>query len=106
VTGSPQRRSASRGRILVGLVLAICMVASLVMVFVPRFRLAGLVGLAVVVVLGVVWALVLRRSRAVEQPPGDAPRPPSDDPDLDEANPIWNQPTWRDDANGRIGPKW
>jgi hypothetical protein len=92
--------------ILVGFLLALAFLTSLALVFVPRFRLAGLAGLAVVLCLSVVWALALRRSRAVEQTPGDAPRTTSASAELDEANPIWNQPTWRDDANGRVGPKW
>jgi len=101
------RRDVKRvSHILVGFLLAVGLITSLAMVCVSRFRLAGLVGLAVVLVLGVLWALALRRSRGVEQPPGDAPRTPPAGAELDEANPIWNQPTWRDDANGRIGPKW
>ena len=26
--------------------------------------------------------------------------------DLDEATSLRNQPTWRDDVEGRMGPKW
>jgi hypothetical protein len=89
-----------------GFVLAICLFASLGMLLSPRLRLAGVVGLGVVVILAVAWMLALRRSRAATRLHTAPQRTPPDPEDLDEPTSVRNQPTWRDDVNGRVGPKW
>jgi len=92
--------------IFLGFVLAICLFAFLGMVFSPRLRLVGVVGLGIVVVLTIAWILAMRRSRAATQLRTVQQRASPGVEDLDEATSLRNQPTWRDDANGRVGPKW
>jgi len=89
-----------------GFVLAICLFAFLGMVFSPRLRLVGAVGLGVVVILAIAWMLAMRRSRAATRPRTVPQRTSPGAADLDEATSLRNRPTWRDDANGRVGPKW
>lgn len=87
-------------------VLAICLFACLGQVFSPRSRLAGVAELAVVMVLAIAWILALRRSRAATGRRAVPPRTSAGAADLDEATSLRNQPTCRDDVNGRVGPEW
>lgn len=89
-----------------GVVLAICFIAFLGMVFSPRMRLVGVVGLGVVAIFAIAWMLAMRRSRAATQLRTVPQRTSPGAADLDEATSLRNQPTWRDGANGRVGPKW
>jgi hypothetical protein len=43
---------------------------------------------------------------AATRPPTAPPRTSPDAADLVEATSVRNQPTWRDDAGGRVGPPW
>ena len=89
-----------------GFVLAICLFAFLGMVFSPRLRLVGVVGLGVVVIFAIAWMLAMRRSRAATRLRTVPQRTSPAAADLDEATSLRNQPTWRDDVDGRVGPKW
>jgi hypothetical protein len=101
------RRDMKRGfLILFGFVLAVCLLASPGVFFSPRLRLAGVVGLGVVVILVIVWMLAMRRSRAATRPRRVPQRTSPGAADLDEATSLRNQPTWRDDAHGRVSLKW
>jgi len=92
--------------IFLGFVLATCLFASLGMVFSPRLRLVGVVGFGVVVIFAIAWMLAMRRSRAATRLRTVPQRTFPGAASLDEATSLRNQPTWRDDANGRVGPKW
>jgi hypothetical protein len=87
-----------------GFVLAASLVVFLGMLFSPRLRPPGVVGLGIVVVLAIVWMFAMRRSRVPAQPDTGPRRPAAED--LDEATSLRNRPTWRDDLHGRVGPKW
>jgi len=89
-----------------GIVLAICLFAFIGMVFSPRLRLVGVVGLGAAAIFAIAWVLAMRRSRAATRPHAVAQRTSLGAADLDEATSLRNRPTWRDDANGRVGPKW
>jgi len=90
--------------IFLGFVLAASLVVFLGMLFAPRLRLLGVVGLGIVMVLAIAWMLAMRRSRAPAQPDTGPMRTAAED--LEEATSLRNQPSWRDDVDGRIGPKW
>jgi len=92
--------------ILTGCVLALYLLAALAIVLSPSLRVAGLVGLGLAAVLTVALVLAVRHSRAATRA-RTVPRPDSPSAaDLDEATSLRNQPSWRDDVNGRVGPKW
>jgi len=92
-------------------ILAVCdivlfVLAVLAIVASPTLRTAGIAGLCVAAVMTVALALAARRSPSSGRL-DSASRP--DRPgaaDFDEATALRNQPTWRDDVEGRAGPKW
>lgn len=101
------RRDMKRGLLIfLGIVLVICLVVSLAMVFSAQSRLAGVVGLGVVAISAIAWVLVLRGLRAAARPRDVPPCAFPGAEDLDEATSLRSRPTWRDDANGRVGPHW
>jgi len=89
-----------------GFILAMCLLAFLGMVFSPRLRLVGVAGLGIVAILTIAWMLAMRRSRAATRLHTAQQRVSPGVADLDAATSLRTQPTWRDDANGRVGPKW
>jgi hypothetical protein len=92
-------------------ILAVCdlvlfVLAVLAIVASPTLRLAGMAGLGVAAIMTVALALAARRRPSVDQPEtGSLPDRPRA-ADFDEATALRNQPTWRDDVEGRGGPKW
>ena len=92
--------------ILTGCDLVLCLLAVLAIVLSSPLRIGGIVGLGIAAVLTVALVLAVRRSRTATRahtvPRPDSPRVA----DLDEATSLRNQPSWRDDVNGRVGPKW
>jgi hypothetical protein len=92
--------------ILIGCDLALYLLAVLAIVLSPPLRVTGIVGLGIAAVLTVALVLAVRRSRTATRA-RTLPRPDSPSvADLDEATSLRNQPSWRDDVNGRVGPKW
>ncbi len=92
--------------ILIGCDLALYLFAVLAIVLSPPLRIAGSVGLGIAAVLTVALVLAVRRSQTVTRA-RTVPRPDSPSAaDLDEATSLRKQPSWRDDVNGRVGPKW
>ncbi len=92
--------------ILIGCDLALYLLAVLAIVLSPPLRIAGIVGLGIAAVLTVALVLAVRRSQTATRA-RTVPRP--DGPsaaDQDEATSLRKQPSWRDDVNGRVGPKW
>ena len=92
--------------ILIGCDLALYLLAVLVIILSPPLRVAGVVGLGIAAVLTVALVLAVGRSRTAT-PARTVPRPDSPlSADLDEATSLRNRPSWRDDVDGRVGPKW
>ena len=87
-----------------GFVLAMLLFASLGMVFSPRLRLVGVVGLSIAVLLTIAWVLAVRRSRAARQLRAVPQRVSARAGDEPSATAWRDQPSWRDDVDGRVGP--
>lgn len=85
--------------------LVLYVLAVLAIVSSPALRLAGVTGLGVAVVVTITLALAARRSRSSRRGPGSQPQRPSV-AEFDQATSLRTQPTWRDDVEGRTGPKW
>jgi hypothetical protein len=93
--------------ILIGCDLALYLLAVLAIVLSPPLRIAGIVGLGIAAVLTVALVLVVRRLQTATRARTVPRRPDSPSvADLDEATSLRKQPSWRDDVNGRVGPKW
>ena len=86
--------------------LVLCVLALLAVVVWPGLRWAGIAGLGVAAILTFALVLVARRptpearSRTVSRPDRAGVA------DFEDATSLRNQPTWRDDIEGRTGPKW
>ena len=86
--------------------LVLCVLALLAIVVWPGLRWAGVAGLGVAAILTLALVLAARRpapparSEAASQPDRAGVA------DFEEATSLRNQPTWRDDVEGRAGPKW
>jgi len=92
-------------------VLAVCdlvlfVLAVFAIVVSPTLRLAGIAGFGVAAILTVALALAARHPPPKARPDTVSPPEPPSAADLDEATSVRNQPTWRDDVEGRMGPKW
>jgi hypothetical protein len=85
--------------------LVLCVLAVLAIVSSPALRLAGIAGLGVAAIVTIVLVLAARRPpSAARRGTASPPRPGVEE--FDEATSLRNQPTWRDDVEGRTGPKW
>jgi hypothetical protein len=92
-------------------ILAVCdlilfVLAVLTIVASPTLRLAGIAGLGVAAVMTVALALAARRPPSADRPERSSRLDRPSAADFDEATALRNQPTWRDDVEGRGGPKW
>jgi hypothetical protein len=92
-------------------ILAVCdlvlfVLAVFAIVVSPTLRLVGIAGLGVTAILTAALALAARRPPPTARPDTvSSPQRPGVE-DFDEATSLRNQPTWRDDVEGRAGPKW
>ncbi|MGE5229499.1 MAG: hypothetical protein ACM3MJ_07240 [Deltaproteobacteria bacterium] len=92
-------------------ILAVCdlvlvVLAVFVIVVSPTLRLAGVAGLGVAAILTVALALAAQRRPPTARPDAASTTERPSVADLEEATSLRNQPTWRDDVEGRTGPKW
>ena len=86
--------------------LVLVVLAVFAIVVSPTLRLAGVAGLGVAAILTVALALAARRRPPTVRPDTVSPPERPSVADFDEATSLRNQPTWRDDVEGRMGPKW
>ena len=86
--------------------LVLCVLALLAIVVWPGLRWAGVAGLGVALIL--TFALVLAARRPTPAARSETASQPdrAGVADFEEATSLRNQPTWRDDIEGRAGPKW
>ena len=92
-------------------ILAVCdlvlfVLAVFAVVVSPTLRLAGIAGLCVAAIVTVALLLAARRPPPTARPDTASPPERPGGADFDEATSLRNQPTWRDDVEGRMGPKW
>ena len=86
--------------------LVLCVLALLAIVVSPALRWAGIAGLGVAAIMTVALALAARRPAPAARAETDSPPDRVGAADFEEATSLRNQPTWRDDVEGRTGPKW
>jgi hypothetical protein len=86
--------------------LVLCVLALLAIVVSPALRWAGIAALGVAAIM--TFALVLAARRPAPAARSETVTPPdrAGVADFEEATALRNQPTWRDDVEGRTGPKW
>jgi hypothetical protein len=86
--------------------LVLCVLAVLAIVVSPALLWAGIAGLGVAAI--VTFALVLAARRPASAARSETVSRPdrAGVADFEEATSLRNQPTWRDDVEGRTGPKW
>jgi hypothetical protein len=86
--------------------LVLFVLAVIAIVVSPTLRLVGIAGLGAAAILSVALALAARRPPPTARPDTVSPLERPSASDFDEATSLRNQPTWRDDVEGRMGPKW
>lgn len=85
--------------------LGLCVLAVLAIAFSPALRLAGIAGLGVAAIVTVALVLAARRRPSAARRDTVSQRSP-DGEEFEAATSLRNQPTWRDDVEGRTGPRW
>jgi hypothetical protein len=86
--------------------LVLCVLALLAIVVSPELRWAGIAGLGVAAIMAFALVLTARRTAPAAHSETDSRPDRAGAADFDEATSLRNQPTWRDDVEGRTGPKW
>ena len=86
--------------------LVLCVFALLAIVVWPGLRWAGIAGLGVAAILTFVLVLIARRPTPATRSETVSRPDRAGVADFEEATSLRNQPTWRDDIEGRAGPKW